>query len=73
MITEIVYSLVNEGWKIYLRPSKAQSLDNINKTWGSRYDKIEGEKVIGGVPQKWLELPGLFSTKAEAEKAQKVF
>lgn len=62
-----------EGYKLYLRPTMAQAMENIQKTWGSKWDRVEREHVTGGVPQVWIELPGVYTKREDAEKAQKVF
>lgn len=45
-----VYDIYKNTYKEWIIPSREELLKNSKETWGSQFDKEEGEIVEGGLP-----------------------
>lgn len=51
-----VYSFFTNGLVYYMVPSKKAAEEQMEKTDGTQWDRIERELVTGGVPIAWKKL-----------------
>lgn len=70
-MTPIIVRAAGGGFAIYMRPSMKAALHQMAVTRGERFDPIEREKVIGGVPVPMQRIPMTYPTKAAAEASIK--